>query len=95
MFKDTFWHGFITGTIIPLVATWTLLKMNSALIADLSHGVSFRESTVVIIAISLNVIPTLIANKQLAENFIRGLMIPTVVAAFIWLFYFDALGLFE
>lgn len=91
MFKDTFFHGLIIGTIIPALATWGLLTLNEALIADLTHDVSFRSSTMVIIAISMNVIPTMIANKRMADNFMRGLMIPTIIAAFTWFFYFDPL----
>ena len=94
MFKDTFLHGFVIGTIIPALATWGFLALNKALIADLSHDISFRSSTMVIIAISMNVIPTIIANKRMADNFMRGLMIPTIIAAFTWFFYFDPLMLF-
>lgn len=50
----------------------------------------FKESTVILFAICMNLIPTFFANRKRKEERIRGLMIPTVIYSFIWFFYFKS-----
>lgn len=45
-------------------------------------------STLILMAFCVNLIPTFVANKRYMEEFIRGIMVPTVIYCFIWFFYF-------
>ncbi len=99
MFKNKFLNGFITGVIIPLVAFVVVYYLDRALASSTSVNITgndkflwtgFKESTLVLIAFCFNLIPTYIANKRYMEEFIRGIMVPTVIYCFIWFFYYKS-----
>ncbi len=97
MLKNKFINGFISGVIIPLVAYAVLYYLDGALVNSDSVSVTgndkflwtgFKESTLVLMAFCFNLIPTYIANRRYMEEFIRGIMVPTVIYCFIWFFYY-------
>lgn len=97
MLKNKFINGFITGLVIPLIAFPIIYYLDEALVHSDSVSVTgndkflwtgFKQSTLVLMAFCFNLIPTYIANKRYMEEFIRGIMIPTVIYCFIWFFYF-------
>lgn len=99
MLKDKFSFGLIIGIIIPLVAFGILYVFDQALITSDSVNITgnekflwtgFKRSTLVLIALCFNLIPTYFANKGYKDEFIRGIMMPTVIYAFIWFFYYKA-----
>ncbi|MFT5647524.1 MAG: hypothetical protein ACI976_002216 [Aureispira sp.] len=97
MFKNKFTNGLIIGIIIPLIAFPIIYLFDYALINSDSVQVTsnnsflwtgFKMSTLILMAFCVNLIPTFVANKRYMEEFIRGIMVPTVIYCFIWFFYF-------
>lgn len=97
MFKNKFTNGLVIGIIIPLLAFPIIYLFDQALSTSDSVSITgnssflwtgFKQSTLVLMAFCFNLIPTFIANKRYMEEFIRGIMVPTVIYCFIWFFYF-------
>lgn len=97
MFKNKFINGFVIGVLIPLVAYPIIYLFDQSLINSDSVNITgndhflwtgFKTSTLVLMAFCFNLIPTFFANKRYMEEFIRGIMVPTVIYCFIWFFYF-------
>lgn len=97
MIKNKFPYGLITGILLPILAYALLWAFDYSLITsnkDLVTGNSqlmwtgFKPSTLVLMALCTNLIPTYFANKRRMDEYIRGIMIPTVIYSFIWFFYF-------
>lgn len=98
MLKNKFINGFITGILLPLIAFVFISYLDEALVNSDSVSVTgndkflwtgFKESTLVLMAFCFNLIPTYVANKRYMEEFIRGIMVPTVIYCFIWFFYYQ------
>jgi len=99
MFKNKFTSGLIMEITIPIVFSFLLLYLDNALTNSTSVSVTgnsqmlfsgFKKSTLYLIAICGNLIPTFFANKKLMDEFIRGIMLPTMIFALIWFFYFKS-----
>ena len=97
MIKNKFIYGLITGISLPLLAFALLWVFDYSLVrgdSDLVTGNSqlmwtgFKKSTLVLMALCSNLIPTYFANQKRMDEYIRGIMIPTVIYSFIWFFYF-------
>ena len=97
MFQNKFTHGLLLGIILPLIAYAGLYYLDGALITSETVSMTrddrfiwrgFKRSTLILMALCVNLIPTYIANKRYLEEFIRGIMVPTVIYCFIWFFYF-------
>ncbi|BDS09719.1 hypothetical protein [Aureispira anguillae] len=97
MLKNTFTNGLILGILIPLLAYPVIYLFDYSLINSDSVNITgnnsflwtgFKKSTLLLMAFCCNLIPTYFANKRYMEEFIRGIMVPTVIYCFIWFFYF-------
>ncbi len=98
MIKNRFKNGFLVGLLLPLIAfplfhygdIWVVEGdiMNKLTGSSKAIWSGFKPSTIALFAVCINLIPTLIANKRRLDEFIRGIMIPTVIFSFIWFFYF-------
>ena len=89
--KDKFVHGFAWGALLPTIGFLSFYYLNQAMVdkGTLSSGwIGFKDSSIALFAICINLIPTFFANRRLLDNFIRGIMIPTVLASFVWFFYY-------
>ena len=95
LIKNNVIHGLIVGIVLPLVVFGRLYGMNRVLITNEVSRISFKLSSVALFSICANLLPVLVANKRMMEEFIRGMMFPTVLGAFAWFFYFDPIGLFN
>ena len=95
LIKNNVIHGLIVGIVLPLVVFGILYGMNRVLITNEVSRISFKLSSVALFSICANLLPVLVANKRMMEEFIRGMMFPTVLGAFAWFFYFDPIGLFN
>jgi hypothetical protein len=95
MIKDKFYVGLIIGILLPLATFGILFLFNIAFKGSEGINFSFKTSTVALLAICINLIPTIYANRLRYENFIRGIMFPTVLGSFVWFFYFDPMNLFN
>ncbi len=97
LLRDRFIYGFLWGILLPTIGFAALYFINDLIDRKSILGANFygfKDSTVALTAICFNLIPTYFANRRYMDNFIRGIMIPTVIASFAWFFYFDALQLF-
>ena len=100
IWKNTFWHGLAWGIVLPVLAWFIIHFLDNWLISINAFGKTdnpwqgFKPSTLGLIAICINLLPAIFANRRYMEDFIRGLMFPTVLGAFGWLFYYDPLKLF-
>lgn len=89
--------GIILGTITPILTYALLLELYDFLAtmgAASSEGFSFnfRKRTVAILAICSNLIPFTFFNRKRATNSLRGVMIPTLIFAGLWIYnYSEAL----
>ena len=97
MIRNKFINGFLVGLVLPVVALIALYYLDQALASSESVNITgderrvwqgFKLRTLVLIALCFNVIPTYLANKRRFEEFIRGIMVPTVLFCFVWFFYF-------
>lgn len=101
MIKNKFLNGLLLGMVLPLLSFAALYYLNEALVSSDSVSVTgndrmlwrgFKLRTLVLMALCINLIPTFFANRRFYEEFVRGIMVPTVIYCFIWFFYFrDAL----
>jgi hypothetical protein len=94
MIKNNFLHGLIIGIFLPVLAFAFVWGVNLAFMQAENFNFSFKQSTVALLSICANLIPVLIANKNRYEEFIRGIMFPTVLGSFIWFFYYDPVNMF-
>lgn len=95
MLKNKFIFGFVWG-LLPLLAYFILMWLNDSIVdkSTLSAGfLGFKHSTVALVAICTNLIPTFFADRRKMDEFVRGIMIPTVLLAIGWFIYFNPLGL--
>jgi hypothetical protein len=94
MIKNKFIHGLLIGLLLPLISFAVLYFFNSALIQSETVNFSFKTPTVALFSICSNLIPAIIANKNRYDEFIRGIMFPTVLGSFAWFIYFDPIQMF-
>lgn len=100
MWKNTFWHGLVWGLLLPALGILLTYNIDAWLIKKNAFGTElrpwtgFKPSTLGLISLCANLIPAIFANRRRMDDFIRGLMFPTVIGAFVWLFYYDPLQLF-
>jgi hypothetical protein len=95
LIKNNVFYGLIIGIVLPILVFALLYAVNRVLITNELSRISFKLSSVALFSICANLLPVLVANKQMMEEFIRGMMFPTVLGAFAWFFYFDPVGLFN
>jgi len=91
--RDKLWIGLIMGLLIPFVGYALLLTLFEQLDAAgflSSEGFSpnFRQRTLTIVALCLNIFPFNYAYRQRAIHVMRGISIVTVLYAAAWVIYF-------
>jgi len=84
--KDSIVSGLLLGVLIPFVGFALFLELYDQLLENTDPN--FRKRTSALLGICLNLIPFSIFNRKRFFNSMRGIMIPTVIYAFIWLFVF-------
>ncbi len=98
MLKNKFPFGLAFGALLPLICYPLIAYLDHLITAkDLINKITgnsniiwggFKLSTLILLTICTNLIPTILANRKRLDEFVRGIMIPTVVYCFIWFFYF-------
>jgi hypothetical protein len=91
--RNEIWVGLIFGAFLPLLGYVLLYQVFSLLeIKGVASGTgfspNFRERTLAIVAIALNLIPLNIFRQRRWDLSMRGVVIATAVLAFGWLFLF-------
>jgi len=95
LFKNKFLFGLFWG-LVSILAYLVFFWLNTISVEKSLFGVGFigfKHSTVALVAICTNLIPTFFADRRKMDEFVRGIMIPTVLFAMGWFIYFNPLGL--
>lgn len=91
--RDAIWVGVVVGLLVPFVGYAVLLMIYEAL-ENLGWASSagflgnFRERTIALVAVSLNIIPMNMFMARRNGNSMRGVLVVTMVYAIIWFLYF-------
>lgn len=97
--KDSLIAGLLLGVFIPFVGYALVLEIYDQLdaagiISGFGAG-DFRRRTSALLGLCLNLIPFAIFNRKRFFNSMRGIMIPTIIYAGVWLFHFGSKILWE
>jgi len=91
--RNAIWIGLALGLAIPFVGYALLLTLFEQLdaagvLSSKGFSANFRQRTLTIVALCLNIIPFNYFYKQRHTNSMRGIAIITVVYAAAWVIYF-------
>jgi len=92
--NDNILIGLAVSLILPAIAYFLLLQLQSMIVEASGRPISFELRTLALIAICLNVIPLNFFRRVYRNRSLRGLATGTMVLAMGWFFYFgrDLLG---
>ncbi len=88
--RNEIWAGLLIGVLLPalsfvlLYQVFSLLELKGAA-SGAGFSPNFRERTLAIVAIALNLIPLNLYRKRRWDLSMRGVVIATAVLAFVWL----------
>ncbi len=91
--RNEIWVGIVFGLLLPafgfliLYQFFSLLEIKGAA-SGTGFSANFRERTLAILAIALNLIPLNIFRRRRWDLSMRGVVIATAALAFLWLFRF-------
>jgi dolichyl-phosphate-mannose--protein O-mannosyl transferase len=91
--RDQLWFGFLIGVVVPFVGYAVLMMILEQLGASETLGETrlnfdFKERTLTLLALALNLIPMRIFMRAYTNKALRGLVLATLAYGMIWLFYF-------
>ena len=91
--NDKLWVGLIAGILIPFVGYAILLMIleqlgSSDSLADSRLNFNFRERTLTLLALALNLIPMRFFQNRRANQAIRGLVLATLLYGIVWVYFF-------
>jgi hypothetical protein len=94
--RNEIWAGLLFALLLPTVGFLLLYNLFGLLeVQGAASGVgfsaNFRERTLSIVAIALNLIPLNIYRRRRWDLSMRGVVIATALLAFAWLFWFGRL----
>jgi len=97
--KDSLIAGLLLGVFIPFVSYALVLEIYDQLeAADLISGFGtgdFRRRTSALLGLCFNLIPFALFNRKKFHQSMRGIMIPTIIYAGVWFFFFGSKILWE
>lgn len=90
-YRNEIWVGLLFGLLLPIctfVLLYELFNLLEARGAASGAGLAsnFRERTVAILAISLNLLPLNIYRNRRWDRSMRGIVIATALLALVWIF---------
>jgi len=94
--RNEIWAGILVSLLLPalgfllLYNLFGLLEVSGAASGE-GFSANFRERTLSIVAIALNLIPLNIYRRRRWDLAMRGVVIATAILAFAWLFWFGRL----
>lgn len=85
--------GIITGLIVPILGFFLFTGIYELLdhldfLNPIGLAPNFRERTIRLLAIILNVIPTQIFNKKNWTEAMRGIVFPTLLYVGLWMYFY-------
>lgn len=89
--RNEIWVGLIFGSVLPVLGfvllhqLFSLLEIKGA-VSGAGFSPNFRERTLAILAIALNLIPLNLFRRRRWDLSMRGVVIATAVLAFVWVF---------
>lgn len=91
--KNSFITGLIIAAILPIVGYffWQLLLetiANSSTGQGMGLTPTWRQRTVLLLAICTNLVPFQIFSKRREINSMRGISIPTILYVLMWVYHF-------
>ena len=92
-YRNNVFFGLALGIIVPLIAYvfWNSLFNvldNASIISSDGFSTSWRERTVALLSICMNIIPFQVYLKRRCEQTMRGLIFPTVILVCVWIYFF-------
>jgi len=92
--NDNILIGLAVSLILPAIAYFLLLQLQSMIVEASGRPISFEPRTLALIAICLNVLPLNFFRRVYRNRSLRGLATGTMILAMGWFFYFgrDLLG---
>ena len=93
--KNAIWVGLLVGLVVPFVGYAVLLTIFEEIeamgwISQEGFSPFFRQRTLGIIAICLNLIPFNIYKRRNFMESLRGVIFPTIFYVIVWLVYFGS-----
>ena len=87
--RNEIWAGLVFGILLPVLGFMLLYEIFALLelrgyASSAGFSANFRERTVAIIAIALNLIPLNLFRRRRWDLSMRGVVIATTVLAFVW-----------
>ncbi len=91
--RNELWVGLVIGLLLPFVGYATLLMIFEQLEgmdvgSSSGFSIGFRQRTVAIVAICLNIFPLNHFQKNRMTQSIRGLVLATFALVGLWLFWY-------
>ena len=91
--KNALWIGLVLGLVIPFVGYALLLTLFEQLdaagfLSGEGFSQNFRQRTIAIVALCLNVFPFNYFYKKRQLNTMRGIAVVTVLYGIAWVVYF-------
>ncbi len=91
--RNAVWVGIIVGLLVPFVGYALLLVLYEqleawGLLQPGGFSTSFRQRTMAIVAICLNLWPLNIYQKKRFNDSMRGIVFPTAFYVMVWIVYF-------
>ena len=91
--RNELWVGLLIGILLPLAGFTILYQIFSLLEArgaasGMGFSPNFRERTLAIVAIALNILPMNVYQKRRWDKSMRGVVVATTVLALFWLLRF-------
>lgn len=86
--NDNLLVGLVVSLLIPVIAYFLLGGLQEMISDGAQRSFAFKERTVALIAICLNVLPLNYFRKTYRNRSLRGLATGTMILAFAWFFYY-------
>jgi dolichyl-phosphate-mannose--protein O-mannosyl transferase len=93
--RDKLWIGLLIGLVVPFVGYAIILMILEALgasesLAEKNLNFDFKERTLALLALALNLIPMRIFMRKYMNKALRGLVLATLVYGLVWMVYFGS-----
>lgn len=91
--RNNVWIGLALGVLIPFVGYAVLLVIFEEIqaagwLTSSNGGLIFRNRTILLMAICLNLIPFSIYQRQKKAKTMRGILSATLLYSLVWVVYF-------
>lgn len=88
-YRNEIWVGLLFGLLLPLCSFVLLFEIFNLLetkgaASGAGFSLNFRERTLAIVAIALNILPMNMYKKRRWDLSMRGVVIATALLAFVW-----------